>query len=54
MMPISWPPAFGKERDFIERAINRPRRFRSVTTRYDKRGYVFPRTSAVLLIQLRS
>jgi transposase len=54
------PPGFDKdrykERNTVERAINKLKQFRSVATRYDKRGYVFRGTvtAAALLIWLRS
>ncbi|MFI9047071.1 hypothetical protein [Streptomyces sp. NPDC053427] len=40
----------------MERAIGKPKRFRAVATRYDKRGCVYPGTvtAAALLIRLRS
>ncbi|WP_374704553.1 IS5 family transposase [Streptomyces sp. NL15-2K] len=54
------PPGFDKdrykERNTVERVINKLKQFRSVATRYDKRGYVFRGTvtAAALLIWLRS
>ncbi len=54
------PPGFDKEgykaRNTVERAIGKLKQFRAVTTRYDKRGYVYlgTVTAAALLIWLRS
>lgn len=54
------PPGFDKERykkrNTVERAINRPKNFRAVATRYDKRAYVYLGTviAAALMIWLRS
>jgi transposase len=53
------PPGFDKdrykERNTVERAINKLKQFRAVATRYDKRGYVFlgTVTAAALMIWLR-
>jgi transposase len=54
------PPGFDKdrykERNTVERAINKLKQLRAVATRYDKRGYVYlgTVTAAALLIWLRS
>lgn len=54
------PPAFDKERykdrNVVERAINKLKQFRAVATRYDKRQYVYLGTlsAAALVIWLRS
>ncbi|WP_420803252.1 IS5 family transposase [Streptomyces spiramyceticus] len=54
------PPGFDKDRyrdrNTVERAINKLKQFRAVATRYDKRGYVYlgTVTAAALLIWLRS
>ncbi|MFJ3284715.1 MULTISPECIES: IS5 family transposase [unclassified Streptomyces] len=54
------PPGFDedrhKKRNAVERAINRPKQFRAVATRYDKRGYIFlgTATAAVVAIWLRT
>ncbi|MFD8970784.1 IS5 family transposase [Streptomyces sp. NPDC059568] len=54
------PPGFDEERykkrNTVERAINRLKNARAVTTRYDKRGYVFlgTATAAALVIWLRT
>ncbi|MET9935039.1 MULTISPECIES: IS5 family transposase [unclassified Streptomyces] len=54
------PPSFDehryKERNTVERAINRLKQSRDVATRYDKRGYVFLGTATVaaLTIWLRT
>lgn len=54
------PPGLDEERykkhNTVERAINRLKRFRSVATRYDKRGYVFlgTATAAAVVIWLRT
>ena len=54
------PPGFDaeryKKRNTVERAINKLKQFRAVTTRYDKRGYVYlgTVTAAALLIWLRT
>ncbi|KAB2367685.1 transposase, partial [Actinomadura montaniterrae] len=45
-----------KQRNTVERAINRLKQFRAVVTRFDKRRYLFTGTItiAVLLIWLRT
>jgi len=45
-----------KDRNTVERAIGKLKRFRAVATRHDKRGYVYlgTGTAAALLIWLRS
>ncbi|GGV73565.1 hypothetical protein GCM10010277_87350 [Streptomyces longisporoflavus] len=54
------PPGFDearyKDRNTVERTINKLKQFRAVATRYDERGYVFlgTVTAAALLIWLRS
>ncbi|MFI7292049.1 IS5 family transposase [Streptomyces anulatus] len=54
------PPGFDKarykDRNTVERTINKLKQFRAVATLYDKRGYVFlgTITAAALLIWLRS
>jgi transposase len=54
------PPGFDKarykNRNTVERAIGKLKQFRSVATRYDKRGYVYlgTVTAAALIIWLRS
>lgn len=54
------PPGFDteryKERNVVERAINKLKQSRAVATRYDKRGYMFlgTVTVAALIIWLRS
>ncbi|MFE3635036.1 IS5 family transposase [Streptomyces sp. NPDC059168] len=54
------PPGFDedryKKRNTVERAINKQKAFRSVATRFDKRGYVYlgTVTAAALVIWLRS
>lgn len=51
------PTGFNREiyrrRDEVERTINRLKIFRAVTTRYDKRAYVFHGTVAIASIRLR-
>lgn len=50
------PTKSGTKRNTVERAINRIKQFRSVATRYDKRGYVFlgTATAAAVVIWLRT
>nr|WP_181396651.1 IS5 family transposase [Streptomyces sp. FT05W] len=54
------PPGFDeeryKERNTVERAINRIKQFQAVATRYDKRGYLFlgTATATALTIWLRT
>lgn len=54
------PPGFDKERykerNTVERAINRLKNYRAVPTRYDKRAYVYlgTITVAVTIIWLRT
>ncbi|WP_107422138.1 transposase [Streptomyces lushanensis] len=54
------PPGFDEERykqhNTVERAINRLKQSRAVTTRHDRRGHVFSRTATTtaLLIRLRT
>ncbi|MFJ6292667.1 IS5 family transposase [Streptomyces griseoviridis] len=45
-----------KKRNTVERAINRPKGFRAVATRYEKRAYTYPGTVTVaaLIIWLRT
>ncbi|GHF27982.1 IS5 family transposase [Streptomyces mashuensis] len=52
------PPGFDKkwykQRNVVERAINKLKGFRTVATRYDKRGHAFPGTVTFAIIWLRS
>ncbi|MFZ4240215.1 transposase [Streptomyces murinus] len=54
------PPGFDadryKERNTVERAINRLKQSRALATRYDKRGYVFlgTATATAVVIWLRA
>ncbi|MFC5513294.1 IS5/IS1182 family transposase, partial [Massilia jejuensis] len=50
------PPRFDahiyKGRNVVERAINRPKDFRAIATRYDKRGHNFLAAVTVATIML--
>ncbi|MGW1707743.1 IS5 family transposase [Streptomyces sp. NPDC002206] len=50
------PPGFDKERNTVERAINKLKNHRAVSTRYDKRAYVYlgTVTAAATVIWLRA
>ncbi|MFF4410823.1 IS5 family transposase [Streptomyces sp. NPDC001404] len=54
--PPAFSPARYRQRNTVERAVNKLKQFRAVATRYDKRGYVYlgTVTAAALLIWLRS
>ncbi len=52
------PPGFGEERyrkrNTVGRAINKPKNSRSVATRCEERGYVFPGTGTAAALGIRS
>uniref|UniRef100_UPI0035AB68C5 IS5 family transposase n=1 Tax=Streptomyces roseoverticillatus TaxID=66429 RepID=UPI0035AB68C5 len=54
--PPAFSPARYKQRNTVERSVNKLKQFRAVATRYDKRGYIYlgTVTAAALLIWLRS
>lgn len=54
--PPDFAPGRYKQRNTVERAVNKLKQFRAVATRYDKRGYVYlgTVTAAALLIWLRT
>ncbi len=50
------PPAFDKarykQRNIVERCINKLKQFRAVTTRYDKRAYMYEATIDIATIKI--
>ena len=50
--PPQFDPATYKDRNVIERCINKLKQFRAVATRYDKREYIFHGTVDVASIRI--
>ena len=50
--PPTFDPDIYKQRNTVERTINRLRAFRAVSTRYDKRDYIFRGTIDVATIRI--
>lgn len=50
--PPRFDPDIYKQRNTVERTINRLRAFRAVSTRYDKRDYIFRGTIDVATIRI--
>jgi transposase len=56
--PVAWilSPAFDagryKERNTVERCFSKPKQFRAIATRYDKRGFMYQGTVDVASIRI--